>query len=223
MLLKKMIIFLNKAILILSVILLLSCNKKEENIVISGIITDNSKTEIIANAKIILMAKIMESSSYSSTFTTLETVYTDEKGEYKINIDAVRATEYKISISKENYFDKTENYSPDDISISEENNINLFLNSVAYIKINVNNIAPTTASDYMFFSIFGLTENCYDCCSEETFEFNGENISEIINCKIPGNQNIAIEWNAKSGSDMILYNDTLFINKFDTTSYNLNY
>ncbi len=215
--------FLKKLIIILLAIVFLSCNKKEENIIIGGIITGNYKTETIANANIVLMAKLMESSSYSSTFTTLETVYTDEKGEYIINIEAVRATEYKISVFKENYFDKTEIYSPDDISISEENSINIFLNSIAYIKINVNNLLPAIASDYMFFSIFGLTENCYDCCSEEKFEFYGENVSEIIKCKIPGNQDVAIQWNVKSGSDMILYKDTFFVNKFDTTSYNINY
>jgi len=207
----------------LLLIILVSCKKKSNEIIITGIVADNVSAEYLSNVNIVLSGKVIESGKWTNSYSQLATSSTDNNGKYTIKLDAVRVSEYKLSFSKDNYIDEIKIMQPDDISTDNENTINVNLYLKSFLNLSVKNKYPVNSNDYMSFKLSGNFKSCTSCCSNEKFEFSGTDINQNILCICPSNQNIIINWDVLKGGSVNSYSDTIFIGQGDTTNYLLNY
>jgi len=203
--------------------MLLSCNKKNKQIIISGTINNNATSTNLQGVNVVLSGKVIESGKWTNSYSQLATITSDNNGKYTLKLDAVRVSEYKLSFIKENYIDDVRIMQPDEISIDNDNTINVNLEIKSFLNIKVKNVYPVSDNDYMSLSLSGYFKTCTSCCSDEKFDFNGTNIDQNILCICPSSQNIVLNWNVLKGGSVNSYIDTLLVSDFDTINYAINY
>ncbi len=209
--------------IILLLFLFVSCNKNNKEIIITGTVKSNSTSVNLQGVNIILSGKVIESGKWTNSYSQLATTTSDNTGKYTLKLDAVRVSEYKLSFIKENYIDDVRNMQPDEISIDNDNIINVNLDIKSFLNISVKNINPVNDNDYISLTLSGYFKTCTSCCSDEKFEFKGTNISQNILCICPGNQNVVLTWDVLKAGSVNSYSDTLFVSDNDTVSYIINY
>ena len=133
-------------------ILFFSCKRKEEHIIVIGQTFDNEQNVPLQNAKITLYGKKIESGSWTSSYSTLGTDFSDAQGNYSIEIENIKVSDFKIEITKDNYFTDIAEYKSDDIS-KGDNVLNFRLHSIAYVKLYIKNSNPATTQDLFKYKI----------------------------------------------------------------------
>ncbi len=209
--------------IIIIVFIASSCKKKNKEIIITGTVINSVKSEQLNNVNVILSGKIIESNKWTNSYSKLASTNSDNNGKYTLKLDAVRVSEYKLSFIKENYIDETKIIQPDDISTDKENVVNADMYIKSFIDIKINNTNPVNQNDYMSLTLSGYFKNCTSCCTDEKFEFKGQEINQNIICICPGNQNIILNWDILKSGSVNSYKDTLFVGNIDTVNYIINY
>ena len=214
----------HKTLYIISLLLIfVSCNKKNKELIITGTVKTSSTSANIQGANVTLSGKIIESGKWTNSYSQLATTTSDNNGKYTLTLDAVRVSEYKLSFTKENYIDDVKIMQPDDVSTDNDNIIDVLLAVKSFLNINVKNIYPINENDYLSLTLSGDFKTCTSCCTDEKFEFKGTNIDQNILCICPGSQNIVLNWDILKGGSVSSHIDTLLVNNFDTANYVINY
>lgn len=206
----------------LLIILIFSCKRKEEHIAVIGQVYDNEQNKPIQNVKVILFGKKIESGTWSTTYSTLASTVSDLQGNYSIDIENIKVSDFKIELNKENYYSQSAEYKTDDIS-KGENVLNFRLHSVAFLKLFIKNTTPATNQDFFNYKISNFNENCFECCNDSNFSFTGKNIDVLKMCKTYGAFNLIVNFTVKKNNIINEYSDTIFTTAFDTISHYINY
>lgn len=202
--------------------MLFSCKRKEEHIIVIGQTYDNEQNIPLQNVKVVLYGKKIESGSWSTTYTKLGSDVTDAQGNYAIDIENIKASDFKIELDKDNYYPYSVEYKTDDIS--KGNNVfNFGLHSIAFIKLFINNLNPATSQDLFTYRISNFKNNCIECCTDSTFTYVGQNINEHKKCKTYGALNLIINYTVRKNNEIKEYIDSVLTTPFDTVTHLINY
>ncbi len=209
--------------IIITACLFYSCKKDEDKIIISGKVIDPNQNISVQNVKVELLAQKIESGTWSTNYSLLETDNTVNEGEFYFSIAPIKVSNYRLTFAKENYFNLSVEISPDEVTKNEAYHKTYNVYSEAYLKVHIKNVLPGSPEDYMFYQIKNGTLDCYNCCSDTISEFDGNNVDVTTVCKTYGHQYILIEWNVKENTSLHHYSENVFCNAFDTTSFDIFY
>jgi len=193
-----------------------SCKKKELEFKFSGNIKDINSGLNIANAEI----RYYTSNLGNNVEALKGNTKTDASGNYEVTIERSKFETLTVKIRKENFFNKDENYSIDDLTSSESNEINYNLSPQSWTKFIFKNASPSNSSDELKIQKVSGKTNCNECCGNETTYYYGS-IDTVVYCPNDGDSYMKFYWwvngNEQNG-DENLYNAP-----FDTTSFTINY
>ena len=203
-------------------ITIFSCKRKEEHIFVIGQTYDNEQNVPIQNVKVVLYGRKIESGSWSSTYTKLGSDVSDAQGSYSIDIENIKASDFKIELTKDNYYSHAVEYKTDDIS--KGNNVfNFGLHSIAFVKLYIKNSNPATNQDLFTYKITNFENNCFDCCTDSSYTYVGQNVDEYKKCKTYGAFNLIIKYTVRKNNEIKEYVDSVLTTPFDTITHNINY
>ena len=91
--------------ILITIITLSSCAKKERSIKVSGNIYDPALNQVVAGATVKLKAAKIESGVYNSNYTEVEKVTTDASGDFAMEVLVQKVSGYRFVVEKDDYFE----------------------------------------------------------------------------------------------------------------------
>lgn len=206
--------------LIISTIVFISC-KKEENIIISGRITNTVDSSPIPNAKVILYGNDVNSGSYNAMYSKIYETFTDENGNYSFEIERKVYVKFRIIIETDEYYLKnTEFFAEDGKS---EYHKNILLARKSYLSVYVKNISPKLDSDVLKIRIENINSECEQCDNGEFKYFNGANVDTTFVVNVVGGETVRIVWISIHNGESQNYVQNLYCVPSDTVIFNCIY
>lgn len=216
---------LTKFVLPLFAILLLSSCRKNKTVEyeISGVISDQYTNAGIAGVTVILEVQELSGGNFSTTFKTIESTTTSSNGSYSFKFDRRNASEYRITISKTNYFGAEFSINPDHLNEEAANIKNYDMASKGWVRVNIKNVNPFNASDIVTYQMAN-TLNCNNgCCGVTPFELEGMNVDTTFICLAHGNSEpTASGFYTKNGTGSSV-SETFTVMPLDTVDVNIHY
>lgn len=169
-----------------------------------------------ASANIVLYGKKVQSGTYNANFQRLSSTTSDGGGNFIIEIEKENISEYKLEVSKYNYFEVEVLF----FSSNFVDNIyseNLSLYPSANITITVKNSSPVNANDFFRYTIKSGYYSTIGSCSERS-EFEGMDIDEEYDCTVIGSQDVVFEWIKVKNNITTTGSKTVFCN-IDTDNF----
>jgi hypothetical protein len=213
----KKLIFISFSILIIS--FLASCDKEDTQVptkaTVSGKVLALNTKNPVKGAKVLLYKSIFSGGLGGSSITVvLDTVFTNDKGEYTFSYDYTLKSEFFVRAYANNYY--TSSNARYDIWTKKEN-IDIPLTPYAWITLRVLNVPPIGNNDDI--SIRNEWEQ-----QNEQFYKSGS-CDTIFTKKIYGNQKtkLYVSSQTNGGSKIQNYIDSLYCKGLDTTYYTITY
>jgi len=203
------------AVIILIAIISVSCKKKTETYTVSGMVSDISDGHAVSGLTVEIQAKLIGTSVYQSSFSTLASGTTDANGNFSITFNKEKATVFRIRTSGINYFTTEHDFSPD---LLENGNYTQNVQVAAYgwINLRVINQLPSDPSDEITIKYYNIPAGLVSPCSSELFYFEGLADDTIPSCFVPGGFRLIIEKNIHIGTNYFHSFDTVQIPVNDT-------
>ena len=88
----------------LLLMVIISCKKDEQEIKLSGKVINPNNQNGIESADVYLDHKPVSSSIYNAGYQNLNSTMTTSDGSYTIKYEKTRSSDYRIKITKEDYF-----------------------------------------------------------------------------------------------------------------------
>ncbi len=198
-------------------VLLLSCNKHEELIVISGRMVDPKQNINIQGVKVEVWAQKIEYGIYSAHYDNYGSQLSSSTGEFSFELENLTYASVKLSFSKDNYYFWEYEIDGDVIKNNLVHNETYQMQAKAWIQFIIKNENPVDIRDYFDFRIMNGITQCETCCLGETFKFNGTGVDEEFICQMVGYEDVSIMWNSCKGSVQTGNVELFFIPAFDTT------
>jgi len=213
---------LKTAILIL-IILICGCKKKNKNAGFSGLVFEPNMYSYIADAEVILSGQLVESGTWNTNYTILQRTKTDEEGKFELEIELQRISSYRITVSKDGFFDESYTIDPELINEGKiyDNTYNIF--SESSLLLNIKNIYPSDSLDELTYSLNAQTQPYNECCSTSDYTFTGTNIDESVSCKLPGHQTIELDIFVVKNGNTTYQKISKYIAEFETKSIDIFY
>lgn len=211
----------NTLIAIWSILMLfnVSCSKKENGkILIKGAIYDSRSGVYVDNANVNIATKKANQGVYTSAYSSLGSAITNTSGRYEFDFKFEKYVDYRMTIKKENYIEKTEIVSADYTSI----NVPLLMPTIdltpsGYYKVRVRSQFPFDETDFMRFDVLNANFNDCDCCRNISFTHVGTNFDTTYKCLSYAQQFLFFQLKTiKNGNETIKI-DSIFIASGDTT------
>lgn len=200
----------------------ISCKKKEDKNIISGVAINQQTQQAIGGVRVELSAKEIANGTWSSQYTSISTLYTQSDGSFSFTFDNIRVSNYKLSFSKTNYITDDYIISPDLVQPGNEYKTTYNIHFESWLKIIIKNNTPAYTGDNLAFQLKAGSVNCPNGCDDAVHNYSGI-IDSTHLCKIYGSQNAIIEWNYSYYSIHQRHIDTIWIQPADTTYYFINY
>jgi len=206
----------NFFILLLCVLIIVSCKKKSENIIISGYIYSPLENKYLENVKVELKGQLYENNTWNSNYNTITSVTTDATGNFYIEHEKVRTSSLKIVATKNKYIDTEKNIPVDNIIPGEEYKMNLKIYPLSYLLINIKNELPANDNDEITITLNLETETCNSCLQSNNFYYVGSQIDTMIFGKVYGEKTYTIEWTTNTNGDITQNSQNIYCAKSDT-------
>ena len=206
-----------KKLLFFSVIFLFfSCRKNADTrIDVSGSISDRINNSLIDNVDVLLEVKDVGGTTFSNSFSTLETTKTNGNGSYEFSFQNRNALEYRLTFSKEGYFTDHKLINPDLLQVDQVNTIDFDIYSSCYLLLNLNNTFPFNGSDEIILNA-DLISSSVGSCFTNIVNMVGANADTIIECQVYGNQMVKFDYFVTKDNFTNSYSDSVFCSAGDT-------
>ncbi|HBS87191.1 MAG: hypothetical protein A2W91_03150 [Bacteroidetes bacterium GWF2_38_335] len=209
--------------LLVCMIVLISCKKNDDKFIISGTLINNYEDSYVSGATVKLYGQKIESGTWNSNFTVITTGVTDASGHFSFTFDVESYSAFRLEFSKDRYIKKLEEVNAANVEKGEDYNREYSFFSEAWLKLSISNTWPSAEEDYITYRIVNDASGFSDCCSSDFTTITGSEIFDTITCKTFGGHTVLIEWNVKSGPDMIHYSQNVLCPSFDTTTFSITY
>ncbi|TNE53383.1 MAG: hypothetical protein EP338_12680 [Bacteroidetes bacterium] len=156
--------------LILSVILLGSCKKKDLEFRMQGKVTDLSFNKGL-DGGIIEIRELGSNGAISGNPIVSATL--DAGGNYDVTFKRKSVIKYLIHIKKDNYFEVDKEIPFGDLQVNETNTYNFQTTAKSWVKLHFINQAPSSADDQLRFIKQDGKEGCELCCPDTDRFVNG--------------------------------------------------
>lgn len=204
--------------------LLWNCNKNKDNeITISGTLTDPNQQINLQNVNVRLEGQKIESGSYNANFSLLNETSTSTNGTFSFTESMEYIAKYKLIFEKDNYFISEIEINPDNINAGDDYNKTYNMYAVSYFTIRIKNDGPYNSNDRIEYYISTPIPDFDNCCTNNRIKLMGTSVDTTITCTLPGGQDITLEWDINKNNVLHHHQNQVFITPFDTTKYDLFY
>lgn len=203
--------------LILSLLALFSCKKKDLDFVIKGNIKSATTAAGIENAEI----KVYTYTVGNGVKSLQESLSTNSSGDYEFSLERSKFETLLIEINTEKYFKQEIEVPFDQLTTEEDNVYNRDLSPQSWVAFVLKNEAPKSNSDVLKIQKVSGKTNCDDCCPNQTTFYNGE-IDTTVYCPNDGESYLKFYWWAEGESTMNGV-DSIYTTSFDTLTHYINY
>lgn len=202
-----------KALLVFAALfcILPSCKKRVGTFEINGTLTNQSDDTKLDQCQLYLYSTPVGSGEQVLIDSTL----TDSEGNYCFQFPREQVEKYKISYSKEGYFEGEEIVYFSSLTLEEPNIINLLTHGKSWAALRIINQTPSSSDHFRYVKQEGKTD-CMDCCPAEEQNFYGA-LDTTIYCINNANDNYSILYwvigtsNIDSRTVLTTFSDTSFI------------
>ncbi|RLD43272.1 MAG: hypothetical protein DRI86_10270 [Bacteroidetes bacterium] len=210
--------------LFITIVLLFSnCKKDTKVYTISGNVSNKQTSNNINGVKVSLDAKMIKDGVYNPSFVNLEDAYTDDNGNYSMEINEAQVSDYRFRISKDTYFDYEEIVKVDDLQSSTNFTKNFTMIAESWIELKVKNITPHDNNDKIVYRFTNIDVTGNQCCSNQAITGIGAEYNESNTCRVQSNDWIYLKWTVIKNGGQHVFEDSLFTEPGQTTIYALNY
>ncbi|MBN2681597.1 MAG: carboxypeptidase regulatory-like domain-containing protein [Bacteroidales bacterium] len=211
------------SILILSLLILSHCKKKEEKFIISGTLKNPYTNTAISGAKVKLSGQKIESGILNANYNLIQSASTDGSGNFSFTFDVAYYSGFQLEFSKENFVNSITEINPDEVQKDVEYKKTYNFYSQAFLRLNITNIFPTAPNDHISYRIINDASGNEGCCSGDYVSIEGPDVNESILCKTYGGHTITIDWIVTEGTEFVNHTHQLTIPSFDTVMYSIVY
>jgi hypothetical protein len=202
-------------------ILLGSCKKDDEDIIITGTVVDPQSGSPISGANVYLDGKVLNSGIYNEDYSEIASATTDGSGHFEIKTAWQVVSSYRIRAFKNNYFDEQIDVPAESISKGDTYTASLSLLPAAWVRLNINNMVGY-AEDQIQYKYSGTPQSCADCCNNSFLTGTG-NYHAVYKCRAVGNKYNKFYWTVLRNDIMNPFTDSVYCVAFDTATININY
>lgn len=182
---------------ILIFLVFMGCKKKEFSFTLKGVVTDNTFSNTLAGATVIL-EEFIAGGSTSDDLIHTATVAAD--GSYEFIFERRKATKYTLTIKKDNYFDIFDEIPFSDFSTEGPLTKNYSTTAKAWVKLIFINDLPSTDFDEFKYTKQQGKQDCTECCSIAEQAFYGKAQQEFM-CVNDGNTTYSYYYFATNPND----------------------
>lgn len=202
-------------------IVISSCKKEDETIVINGTVIDPQSGNPISGAKVYLDGKILSSGIYNDSYSEIASTTSDASGHYEISTKWQVVSSYRIRAFKNNYFDNQTIVPAESITKGTTYTSSLSLLPAAWVRLNINNVVGYS-EDEIQYKFLGTPQMCNDCCNNQ-FLIGAGNYHTIYKCRAIGNKFNKFYWTVRRNGTTNPFTDSVYCAAFDTATLNINY
>jgi len=203
--------------------LLLFCKKKEDKLIISGTAINEQTGQAVGAMSVTLYAKTITNGTWNTQYSQIQTQTTASDGSFSINFNNMRASEYKLTFSKNGYFKDEYVIQPDLVFAGGDYNNTYLVHFEAWIKLVFKNNPPYSTSDVVSYRFLKGSATCSNGCNDSLVYLYGANVDTYHICKLYGQQNAVVEWNYSNNYSHQQHIDTVWIQSGDTAIHNISF
>lgn len=208
----------------LLLMVIISCKKDEQEIKLSGKVINPNNQNGIESADVYLDHKPVSSSIYNAGYQNLNSTMTTSDGSYTIKYEKTRSSDYRIKITKEDYFTFEKEYTPGKFEDNSEIKMNFNLYPKGFLKTSINNVSSYNNNDHIVFRFLNMDQQCAGCCPSSYIHGYGQYFDTLFVCAAEGGEYLSYEYSVTINNSTNLYGpDSVYVNPFDTTSLNIEY
>ena len=216
----------SKLSLLIFIFIVVSCKRNKDNMIdISGNVIHAITDQNIGDVQVLLEFKGFGGSSYSNTYTEIETTTTHQNGTYSFSFENRNAIEFRIKFSIENFYSEETTINPDDLDLTDINIYDKKLNSRSYMILNINNSFPQNNQDQIVFNFndFIFQDPGPGSCFSNIISLTGSTADTTIECQVYGDQNVNFDYFVTKNNITNQYSGNVLCSTGDTIVKNINY
>lgn len=209
---------------LLAAFVYMGCQKDDQKIRITGNIMDIKQNITLEEVEVILSAKLISNGVFNPFHTVVTSVKTDSEGNYSINIDKIKGSEFKIEIKKSNYFKIEEEVADDEIMGGKEYNKNFQLYPIGYLNLHIkHHYPPMAGSDVISYAVINSELDCDACCSKEYKQGTLLFFETTEICQFHALDSAKIVWHITKQGNYSMDSAVIAIPLFDTAYHEILY
>lgn len=198
------------------------CKKDPDRIVIEGEVFDPVQSVYVGNADVFLTGKVFEGGVFNPDPVVIASTVSDNSGKFSIDVEQIKASDFKLQIVKELYFTHEKSLTINEIASGKAYQSSFDLFPVGWLSLRVENTKPFNSSDLISYRIISDNPLCYDCCSDIYNKGKGTDYDSVTVCRSKGGKQFIISWYVYKG-DTTVDSVSLVMPVFDTLFYHLKY
>jgi len=177
-------------------IVLIQC-KKEENefMVIKGVVKDARSGEGAPNIDVDFLIQGVVNGTFNNNYRRVSSTTTDGNGSYRLEFEEGTPSSFRFEMEGPGFYFSQQDFNPDEFSGSEENILDLNINSQAWLKWRIVNEENAFNGDQINFTLNVESNECSNCCQSELYSFGGL-VDETFVCEAYGNSAVSAEGTA---------------------------
>lgn len=208
------------------IFLSISCNKNRDNMLdISGNVLNAMNQQPIEGIEVSLEVKDLGGSSFSNSFTQIETTFTGTYGDFEFSFENRNAIEYRLIFSSDIYYSKTISINPDDLDLENINKFDEEIYSRSYLRVNVANVNPFNSADQFALNFNNLIAESPGpgSCLTNIVSLTGNVTDTTFECELYGDQTVEYEYFVTKNNITTQYFGSVFCPPGDTSNTYINY
>ncbi len=216
----------NRVFILLCIISILSCKRNKDNMIdISGTVKNKISNNNIGDVQAILEFKEFGGTSYSNSYSEIETTTTHQNGTYSFIFENRNAIEFRIKFSNEQFYSEEIIINPDDLDITDINIHDITMYSKSYLILNINNSNPFNNQDQLVLNFNNLISipSGPGACFSNIISLTGATADTTIECQVYGGQNANFDYFVTKNNLTNQYNGSVFCTDGDTIIKSINY
>ena len=202
-------------IVLLATLSIFSCKKKDLKFTINGVVSDVTFNSPASGVQVKLYVTPLGESKKLITSAT-----TGSDGLFEFVIDRERIEKVELEYRKLNYFDESVIINFSNLQVNEDNDASKSIIAKSWVRFNIQNQPPTSASDEFKLFKYRGKEGCSECCPiGNTFYYGAIDTSVIC----ANNANSYTSFYYWVTDTQINGQDSVYTTPFDTIEYNFVY
>jgi hypothetical protein len=212
-----------QALLLIAICSLASCKKDDGSIDVSGNIINGTTGQVVPNADIRFLGKLIQNGAYGSNDATLSSATSNTEGHFSCSWKRSNIADLKMKIACDGFITRTINLDQALFDTERENTLSQTIYEEAIAAVHIVNMGNTHPSDQVNFTFYDTPfEDCV-CCAEGWQYFTGMNIDTSFTCRAYGNSWLKYEVQINTLALDTVYRDSIWCPTQSTSPIEITY